>query len=268
MIEAMLQLPGIDKCFVKRLMVDTGASRNVLFYKCFEAMGLKSRQLVLCATRLEGFTTHKVDIKGTIEIEVSLGMLPQTRYEMIKFHVVDVDSVYNAILGTSLHAKFNMVVSLPHQRVKFLTSVGIGEIKSNLRSLLTYLVKTKKKQILLTVQPVSKEQLMVITPEYNEIMINPQYPEQKIKVGGEMPEEEVAALEAFLKNHCDNFAWMAEDMLGLDNKVALHKLNTDPKMMPIQQKQRRFSPDKEVGMKDEIHKLLQARFIWEVQYPT
>lgn len=60
------------------------------------------------------------------------------------FYVVDVQSVYNAILGTSAQAVFDAVTSVPHQRVKFPTQKGIGVEFSNSKGVLDYLVKYRK----------------------------------------------------------------------------------------------------------------------------
>lgn len=45
-------------------------------------------------------------------------------------------------------------------------------------------------------------------------------------------------------------------MVGLALEVALHKLNINAGLTPVQQKQRRFVLDKETGMKEEVDKLL------------
>lgn len=58
---------------------------------------LKSSNMVL-----ESFMTHKIEIKGTIRINVTLGLDNYIREEEINFYVVDIDSPYNAILGTRL----------------------------------------------------------------------------------------------------------------------------------------------------------------------
>lgn len=107
-------------------------------------MGLTCAQLTPSSTRLEGFTTHKVDVKEAIEFEVTLGSSTHPRQELVKFHVVDVESTYNAILGVPLQVAFDMVVSLSHQRVKFPTPTGVAEVRSDPRSLLAYFIKTKK----------------------------------------------------------------------------------------------------------------------------
>lgn len=46
-----------------------------------------------------------------------------------------------------------------------------------------------------------------------------------------------------------------------------HKLNIDPTIVPVQQKLWRFKDEKETAIK-EVGKLLQARFIREIAYPS
>lgn len=57
-------------------------------------------------------------------------------------------------------------------------------------------------------------------------------------------------------------------MSDIDEEVTIYKLNIDPTFRLIQWKSRRFSEDKEWGMKAEVAKLLQAGFIREVKYHT
>lgn len=70
---------------------------------------------------LECFSAHKTNVKGTIKINVTLGLDTYTREEEIKFYVVDINSPYNAILGTPAHADFELIVSMSHQQVRFTT---------------------------------------------------------------------------------------------------------------------------------------------------
>ncbi|RVW75279.1 Transposon Ty3-I Gag-Pol polyprotein [Vitis vinifera] len=65
----------------------------------------------------------------------------------------------------------------------------------------------------------------------------------------------------------DVFAWAHNDMKGIHPSVASHRLNVLPTARPIRQRVRRFHPDKQKVIRDEIDKLLEARFIREVEYP-
>lgn len=74
-------------------------------------------------------------------------------------------------------------------------------------------------------------------------------------------------LKEFLIAHRDNFAWCTSDMPRIDSSVIEHNLNIDPTITVVQQRLRRFKDEKEVTVK-EVKKLLQARFIREIAYPT
>lgn len=82
-------------------------------------MGLSGYHLKPSSVVLEGFTTHKILVKGTIKLWVTLGTNDKVRTKEIKFYVVDLESPYNAILGMPYHATFDIVVSMSHQRAKF-----------------------------------------------------------------------------------------------------------------------------------------------------
>lgn len=61
-------------------------------------------------------------------MNVTLGTGSVSRTEQVEFYVVDVQSVYNVIMGTPAQVAFDMVISIPHQRVKFPTC---GESESS-----------------------------------------------------------------------------------------------------------------------------------------
>lgn len=103
-LEVGMTMKNIKRYRVKRILVDIGASRNILYYRCFKEMGLSDHHLKPSSIVLEGFTTHKIQVKGTVRLKVTLGVGETTRTEEIKFYVVDIDSSYNAILGTPFHA--------------------------------------------------------------------------------------------------------------------------------------------------------------------
>lgn len=56
-------------------------------------------------------------------------------------------------------------------------------------------------------------------------------------------------------------------MTGIHPTVASHRLNTLASSRLVQQKIQRFHPNRQKIIKDEMKKLLTARFIREVEYP-
>ncbi|KAL6333986.1 hypothetical protein AAG906_000037 [Vitis piasezkii] len=71
---------------------------------------------------------------------------------------------------------------------------------------------------------------------------------------------------ALRQNH-DIFAWAHSDMKGIHPSITSHRLNVLPTARPIRQRVRRFHPDRQKIIRDEIDKLLEAGFIREVDYP-
>ncbi|KAL6324323.1 hypothetical protein AAG906_012569 [Vitis piasezkii] len=71
---------------------------------------------------------------------------------------------------------------------------------------------------------------------------------------------------ALRRNH-DVFAWAHSDMKGIHPSITSHRLNVLPTARPIRQKVRRFHPDRQKIIRNEIDKLLEAGFIREVDYP-
>lgn len=143
-LEVGMTQEGVDKCRVKRVLIDTRATKNILYFKCFKEMEMNDSHLKPSNIVLEGFTTHKISVKGTIRINVTLGSNSCTREEELKFYIVDIDFPYNVILGTSAHAAFELVVSMSHQQVRFTTKNGVRFVKSSPKILLGYMMKSKK----------------------------------------------------------------------------------------------------------------------------
>ena len=56
-------------------------------------------------------------------------------------------------------------------------------------------------------------------------------------------------------------------MKGIHPSITSHKLNVLPTVRPIRQKVRRFHPNRQTIIRNEVDKLLEAGFIREVDYP-
>ena len=56
-------------------------------------------------------------------------------------------------------------------------------------------------------------------------------------------------------------------MPGIDPSVITYRLNICPSSKPVRQKKRVFAPKRDNAIKDEVQKLMVAKFIREVYYP-
>lgn len=57
---------------IRRVLIDTGADCDVLFYSCFKAMSLTDAHLTPSHVKVEGFITHLVAAKGMMELAVTI----------------------------------------------------------------------------------------------------------------------------------------------------------------------------------------------------
>ena len=62
-------------------------------------------------------------------------------------------------------------------------------------------------------------------------------------IGTELTNELRSALVVFLKKNYDIFAWSQGDVLGIDPKVVIHKLFTNPEHSPVRRKRKKFAPE-------------------------
>ncbi|KAJ9538340.1 hypothetical protein OSB04_031073 [Centaurea solstitialis] len=86
---------------------------------------------------------------------------------------------------------------------------------------------------------------------------------QKIKFPSPWGVQEIVSEKKIA--HC--FAWSHEDMVGIDPDIISHKLNVDPSFKPIKQKRRKFAPERNKVINDEVDNLLKTGKIREVKYP-
>ena len=123
--------PVIGNSSIKRLLVDNGASVDILFHDAFIRMGYDDSQLTPSNMPIYGFNGVEYNIEGIIQLPVTIGQEPQEATQMLSFLVVKAPSMYNAILGrTSLHA-FKAIASIHHLKIKFPTRNEVGEEKGD-----------------------------------------------------------------------------------------------------------------------------------------
>ena len=89
---------------------------------------------------------------------------------------------------------------------------------------------------------------------------------QHLKIGSMMTEGLKRRLIDFPRSNSDCFAWSHADMPGIDPKLIMHKLQVDRLHQPVIPKRRKFSPERDAIINDEVKSLLGAGFIREVQY--
>ncbi|VFR00417.1 unnamed protein product [Cuscuta campestris] len=113
-----MDINGVD---VARVLVDTGNSVNILYLQTFQKLRLCRTQLEPLKTPLSGFTWDTVEAEGSIVLPVELGSGEKTVWKKMRFIVVDIKCVHNAILERPGINRVGAVISMPHLCMKFHT---------------------------------------------------------------------------------------------------------------------------------------------------
>ncbi|KAL0288788.1 UNVERIFIED_CONTAM: hypothetical protein Sangu_2642900 [Sesamum angustifolium] len=99
-----------------------------MFYDAYVQLGIDNAQLRKVNTPLTGFSGEMIEPLGEVMLPLSLGSLPKRSTKMVKFLVVNAPSAYNIILGRPSLNLFQAIASTFHMKLKFPTSVGVGEV--------------------------------------------------------------------------------------------------------------------------------------------
>ncbi|RRT81277.1 hypothetical protein B296_00001053 [Ensete ventricosum] len=100
--------------YVKRVMIDTGSSADILYINAFQKLGLTDKDLVTLTSTLTGFTGDFVSPLGATTIPVTFRGEPRSKTLMVSFIVVKLPSAYNAIIGRPTLNRFKAVISTYH----------------------------------------------------------------------------------------------------------------------------------------------------------
>ena len=110
---------------VKRVLVDTGSSVNILYKSSLERMKFSIKDLEPCNQTIYGFSGEGLAPTGSIRLPITAGTAPTNRTLLTTFIVVDCPSVYNAVIGRPILVDLRVVTSIWHLAMKFPTDAGI-----------------------------------------------------------------------------------------------------------------------------------------------
>ena len=101
----------IGNSSVKRILVDGGASMDILFHEAFLRMGYNDSQLTHSDMPIYGFNGAETKVEGIIQLPITMGQKPYEVTQMLNFIVIKVVSSYNAILGRTGISAFQAITS-------------------------------------------------------------------------------------------------------------------------------------------------------------
>ena len=105
---------SINQIPIKRALVDTGASVNLIPLSTLQAAGISKRKIQECPMEVTGFDGKGEYTAGHIQLWLKVGPITS----LARFHVVRTEVSYHVLLGRPWLYKHRLVLSTYHQCVK------------------------------------------------------------------------------------------------------------------------------------------------------
>ncbi|XP_057490953.1 uncharacterized protein LOC130776722 [Actinidia eriantha] len=224
-----LRIGGYD---VKRILVDTGSSIEVMYYDLFKQLKLPQDELKPVRAPLVGFNAQAHWPLGTVSLKTRAG----SQELMTEFIVVDIPSSYNAIVGRDWLHRMKGVASMLHQAIKFVTPRGEEAIYGDqVAAKQCYLATVSTKAVVKEVQMV-EEDIEVLEDvgrdpkaKVIEELVGYELDEPSLDrlflIESDLNECERTKLIQLLKANIEAFAWTPYEMPGIEPNFIKHELN-------------------------------------------
>jgi hypothetical protein len=251
---------------VHNVLVDTDSAADIIFAKAFRQMQEPEDKI--------GFGGRQIVALGKITMPVTFGFVHNTRTEHVVFDIVDMEYPYNAIIGREslnvfeaiLHPAY-LCMNIPSEQGPIATH-GSQEAARKAEGNWT---DSKAIHNIDGAEACEqyryKREKVASADQPKPMLLCEHIAEQKVLLGSQLSEEQEKNLLRFLFNNKDVFAWLANDLCGVNRDVIEHLLNVDPSFRPRKQRLRKMSDDKAEGARNEVKRLLSTGVIREVKYP-
>ncbi|KAL2252463.1 UNVERIFIED_CONTAM: hypothetical protein Sindi_0041000 [Sesamum indicum] len=131
--EALVISATTSNFWVKKILVDSGSSVDIIFHDTYVQLGIDNAQLRKVNTPLMGFSVDMIQPVGEVTLPLSLESYPKRSTKLVKFLVVKAPFAYNVILGRPSLNLFRAIASTFHLKLKFPTPDGVGEAAGDKR---------------------------------------------------------------------------------------------------------------------------------------
>ena len=130
----LLENPVIGDTRLRKVLIDGGASINVVFPKALQVMGVPFSALRKSDTPFFGIVPGAGELPlGHIYLAVTFGTELNFRLEMLRFEVPSFNCIYNTIIGRPGLAKFMALPHYPYLILKMPAPAGTLTIRADLK---------------------------------------------------------------------------------------------------------------------------------------
>ncbi|GAU33358.1 hypothetical protein TSUD_364830 [Trifolium subterraneum] len=253
----------ILNCDVKRVLIDSGSSPNILYWNAYKAMRLSDEQLNPYSGMLVGFAGEQVDVIGHITLYTTFGEDENAKTFKVRYLVVKtLFTSYNIIIGRPAFNALGAVMSTLYLSIKYPLNNGkVGVVKGD--------QVLARKCYESNLDPREEFQDRRVSPiEDLELVQIGEQSHQTTNIGTSLQPEEREKIITILRNNRDLFAWHPSDMPEIDESVITHKLSISPANKPVVQRKRKVGEERRAAITEEVAKLKEAGFIEEIKYPA
>ncbi|KAJ4764583.1 polyprotein [Rhynchospora pubera] len=250
---------------VKRILVDTGSSADVLYFDALRQLNLASYPLTPMDTPLVGFAGDTVIPLGTIDLEVEFGEPPNSVISRVKFIVVNAPSAYNVILGRKSLNDVGAIASTKHLMIKLPTRLGVGVVKGDQQKARECYQAAVIDQVTQIEKENVEKKVRVKGEDVEEVELSEGI---TTKLGTALGAKDRELVKDCLKRNQEIVVAEGGQMPGIKREIAEHKIKLFPNARPVHQKKRKFGPERRTIIEEEVQRLLAAGFIREVKCPA
>ncbi|KAL0405403.1 UNVERIFIED_CONTAM: hypothetical protein Slati_3854200 [Sesamum latifolium] len=221
-----------------------------------------------------------------LPIRIRWGSSPSSRYVLTSFDVGSWAhpknlhdeipggrraSPYSAILGRPTLNAFQAIIFTYHVKIKFPAPRGVGEVQGDLlQSRKCYveavqgaqgaLPNERGKDVETEEEPEGGGDAFEGQPAEKllNIKLIPGDSKKPTLIGSQIDDATRKEVIQCLQHNIDIFAWIPQDLEGIDPNVITYYLNIDPNIKLLKQKKRHFGPKKDKIIQAEVDKLMIA----------
>jgi hypothetical protein len=281
-IDAMVINCSVAGWDLHKVLVNNGSQADIIFLHAFDRMGISHSLLKPSDNPLYGFGGKGTFPVGKIELPLSFGVAPNARSEQVTFDIVDMVYPYNAIMGRGSINKFEAAIHGLYLCMKIpgpqgaITVYGNQQVAHNIErdfvpGQRNVHCLTAQREVPGSVNSTAKEHekaQLQSNDGTKTVPLNQATPQQMVTISEDLTSHDEERLLDCLSKNKDVFAWSALDLVGVSRSIIEHGLGIDPSVRPKKQRLRKMSDEKTEAAKAEVHRLLEAKFIEPIAYPT
>ncbi|GAU32075.1 hypothetical protein TSUD_53430 [Trifolium subterraneum] len=243
----------ILNCDVKRVLIDSGSSTDIMYWEAFKAMQLAGEQLQPYNGTLVGFGGEQVEVMGHVTLLTTFGEKENAKTIKVRrrksWDGQRRPSTGRQCYELSLRLKRNQAPADQPiiSRVNMISRANMVETSD--------------------LDPREEFQDRRVSPieDLEPIQIG-EAPHELTNLGTHLDEGEKEKIIGILRKNVDLFAWKPSDMPGIDETIITHKLAIAPNSKPVSQRKRKLGDERMTTIDEEVHKLKEAGFIEEIKY--